>query len=287
MFKNNNFKYLQLILKSFDCMYNFVDRFELFNNNYINIIQSHIEIDYKISQEIMQNLVQEIKNTNIPGYIWILEHQDVYTAGTSSTEEQVNSIKSIPVYYTNRGGKYTFHGNGQIICYFIINLKFLYRNKKFDVRHYVRILESIVIRTLHNFDIKSFLKYDKVGIWVDTRDYNITKNDNIIQDLENKMFYENQNTFYQNTKINNNNEKGYHKKVSALGLRITNGISYHGFAINLNTDLSKYQNIIPCGISDYGICNIAEFNNKITKDRLISQIKTNIKYTFTNQNLWN
>ena len=92
--------------------------------------------------------------------IWTLEHPDVYTAGTSHNESDILD-KSIKILETNRGGKITYHGPGQLICYFVIDLK----KRKKNVRNFISIIEKTIIDTLQFFNIKTFSDKENIGIW--------------------------------------------------------------------------------------------------------------------------
>jgi lipoyl(octanoyl) transferase len=92
--------------------------------------------------------------------IWTLEHPDIYTAGTSYSESDILD-KSIKILETNRGGKITYHGPGQLICYFVIDLK----KRKKDIRNFISIIEKTIIETLNFFNIKSFADKENIGIW--------------------------------------------------------------------------------------------------------------------------
>ena len=92
--------------------------------------------------------------------IWTLEHPDIYTAGTSYNESDILD-KSIKILKTNRGGKITYHGPGQLICYFVIDLK----KRKRDIRNFITIIEKTIIDTLQFFNIKTFSDKENIGIW--------------------------------------------------------------------------------------------------------------------------
>ena len=96
--------------------------------------------------------------------IWILEHESIFTAGTSFSENDVID-KSINIYNTNRGGKITYHGPGQLMFYFVIDL----RNKKKDIRKFISIIENSIIETLSEFKIECHADRDNIGIWFDNK----------------------------------------------------------------------------------------------------------------------
>ena len=165
----------------------------------------------------------EINDGQKEDLIWVLEHEEVYTAGTSYEEKEILN-KDINLIKTNRGGKITYHGPGQMICYFVIDLK----KRKKDIRKFITLIEETIIDSLSQFNIKTFGDPKNIGIWT--------------------------------------NHKGEINKVGAIGVRVSKWIAYHGFAININNDLSKYKNIIPCGISDKGVINLKEIKDQDYKD---------------------
>ena len=116
---------------------------------------------YKKAIKILENRISNILKNNKPELIWILEHNNVYTAGTSFKDSDIID-KSIKIVKTNRGGKITFHGKGQIIFYFVINLN----NRKKDIRSFINIIERSIINSLKEFDINSFSDKKNVGIWI-------------------------------------------------------------------------------------------------------------------------
>ena len=198
----------------------------------IEIKKSQKPVKYEDALIFMEKRLSEISKNNINDLIWILEHEEVYTAGTSYSEKEILD-KSIKIIKTNRGGKITYHGPGQLICYFVINL----RKEKKDIRKFISLIEKTIIETLEFFNIKTFADKENIGIW-----------------------------------HNNNNEI---KKVAAIGVRVSKWIAYHGFSININNDLKKYDAIIPCGIKDKGVTNL-----KRIKDQDYSEINQKLIENF-------
>ena len=181
----------------------------------IEIKKSIKPVKYDVAIKLLEKRLLDINNNKKRDLIWILEHDEIYTAGTSYKEEEILN-KDINLIKTNRGGKVTYHGPGQLICYFAIDLK----QRKKDIRKFITIIEKTIIESLSEYNIKSFSDPKNIGIWVGNR-----------------------------TNI---------KKVAAIGIRVSKWVAYHGFSINVKNQLSKYQNIIPCGISDKGITNLEE-----------------------------
>jgi len=203
----------------------------------IEIKKSIKPVKYDVAIKILEERLLDINSKKKGDFIWFLEHEEVYTAGSSYKEDEILN-KDIKLIKTNRGGKITYHGPGQLICYFVIDLK----PKKKDIRRFITLIEKTIIESLFQFNIKSFGDPKNIGIWV-----------------------------------NNKNEI---KKVAAIGVRVSKWIAYHGFAININNNLDKFQNIIPCGISDKGITNlksIKDQNYDILTDIIINNFTKNLE----------
>ena len=203
----------------------------------IEIKKSQKPVKYEDALRIMEKRLLDINQDKSNDLIWILEHDDIYTAGTNYKENEIID-KSIKIFKTNRGGKITYHGFGQLICYFVIDLK----KRKKDIRKFISLLEKTIIDTLKFYHINTFADKKNIGIW-----YN------------------------DNSKI---------KKVAAIGVRVSKWIAYHGFSININTNLEKYKAIIPCGIKDKGVTNlkiIKDQNYKELKNRLIKNFISNLQ----------
>ena len=203
----------------------------------IEIKKSQKPVKYEDALKFMEKRLVEIDQNKSNDLIWILEHEDTYTAGTTSKENEVLD-KSIKILKTNRGGKITYHGPGQLICYFVINLK---KGKK-DIRKFISIIEKTIIETLKFYQIDTFPDKNNIGIW-----YN------------------------DNSKI---------KKIAAIGVRVSKWIAYHGFSININNNLEKYNAIIPCGIKDKGVINLKNIKDQSYEDIdniLIKNFISNLK----------
>ena len=203
----------------------------------IEIKKSQKPVKYEDALKFMEKRLKEIDQNKSNDLIWILEHEDIYTAGTTFKETEVLD-KSIKILKTNRGGKITYHGPGQLICYFVIDLK---KGKK-DIRKFISIIEKTIIETLKFYQIETFPDKNNIGIW-----YN------------------------DNSKI---------KKIAAIGVRVSKWIAYHGFSININNNLEKYNAIIPCGIKDKGVINlknIKDQNYKNIENVLVKNFISNLK----------
>ena len=126
----------------------------------IEIKKSEKPIIYDDAKKMMEERLSDVDFNKANELIWTLEHPEVYTAGTSYNESDILD-KSIKILKTNRGGKITYHGPGQLICYFVIDLK----KRKKDIRNFISIIEKTIIETLNFFNIKSFADKENIGIW--------------------------------------------------------------------------------------------------------------------------
>ncbi len=126
----------------------------------IEIKKSIKPVNYKLAINILEKRVHNLALNNGRELIWFLEHKSIFTAGTNYKENEIIE-KSIKILKTNRGGKITWHGPGQIICYMVINLN----KRKKDIRKFISAIEESIINTLDEFDIKSFNDRKNVGIW--------------------------------------------------------------------------------------------------------------------------
>ena len=203
----------------------------------IEIKKSQNPVKYEDAISFMEDRLKDIDLKKVDDLIWVLEHDHIYTSGTSYKENEIID-KSINIIKTNRGGKITYHGPGQLICYFVIDLK---KGKK-DIRKFISVIEKSIIETLKLYDIETFADKENIGIWY--------------------------------------NDNSTIKKVAAIGVRVSKWIAYHGFSININNDLKKYDAIIPRGIKDKGITNLEQIKNQNydeLKNKLIEIFKTNLK----------
>ena len=127
----------------------------------IEIKKSVKPVNYIDAINFMEERLEQIFKKQEKELIWILEHEEIFTGGNSYSKTDIID-KSIKVIETNRGGKITCHGPGQLICYFVLDL----RNKK-DIRKFINSIEKTIIETLKIFDIETFSDRDNIGIWHD------------------------------------------------------------------------------------------------------------------------
>ena len=194
--------------------------------NQIEIKISNEEINYKEAVLFMESKVRDISENHSKELLWFLSHNHIFTQGTSASDDEILNSDVIEVLKTNRGGKTTYHGPGQRIVYFMLNLN----NKKKDIRKFISVIENSVIDFLKNYNVEARAFKDRVGIWV-------IKN--------NKMTFDKE------------------KKISAIGLRVKKWITYHGMSFNINPDLKYYNSIHSCGLKEYRNTSLNELGIKI------------------------
>ena len=125
----------------------------------IEIKKSIKPVNYFDAINILESRLKDLYENNEQELIWTLEHNEVFTAGTSYKENEIID-KSIKILETNRGGKITYHGPGQLICYFVLDLR-----KKKDIRKFITIIEKTISQTLKFYKIETFPDKDNIGIW--------------------------------------------------------------------------------------------------------------------------
>ncbi len=180
----------------------------------IEIKKQYDLVDYETAVKFMQLRVREISNNLQKELIWFLSHDHIYTQGTSANENEILKMNEIKILKTNRGGKTTYHGPGQRIVYFMIDLN----SKKKDIRKFITIIEQSLIDFLQNYNINAKTFKDRVGIWVIGKDGKIFDKE---------------------------------EKIGAIGLRLQKWITYHGLSFNIKPEMKNYEYINACGLENY------------------------------------
>lgn len=183
-------------------------------------------VDYLEAWELQKQLVAErAERPFLPHKLLLLEHPPTYTLGSSGkltnllVDEAALKAQNITFYHVNRGGDITYHGPGQLVGYPILNLKQVQGTERPDLQRYVRGIEEILIQTIGRFGIVGWRYPGYTGVWVETA--------------------------------------VGPQKIAAIGIRVSSkGITSHGFALNVNTDLSYFEQIIPCGIKEHGVTSM-------------------------------
>ena len=184
-------------------------------------------VDYEQALATMTARAESIARGEAGELVWLLEHPPLYTAGTSAQQSELIEAR-FPVHTTGRGGQFTYHGPGQRVGYLVLDLK----RRAPDVRRFVATIEELIIRTLAAFNVRGERRDDRIGVWVRRPD----KGD------------------------------GFEDKIAAIGIRVSRWVTLHGFALNVEPDLSHFSGIVPCGVSQarYGVTSLADLGHTVT-----------------------
>ena len=204
----------------------------------IDIKTSNQNIEYFDALNFMEKKVDKILDNKENEMLWFLNHDHIYTCGTSANRNEILSKTNIPILQTNRGGKTTYHGPGQRIAYFMMNLN----KRKKDIRKFVNIIENSVISLLKELGIEATTFPERIGIWV-------------IKSQGKKLSKE--------------------KKIGAIGLRIRKWVTYHGLSFNINPDLKFYENINACGLKNYSSTSLEDLCINLTNTEFDKMFKKN------------
>jgi len=197
-------------------------------------------LPYQQAWDWQNTLAEQRGRGEIPNRLLLLQHPHTYTLGTSAHEDNLLLSpdeliqRGITVFRVDRGGDITYHGPGQVVGYPIIQLPRASDTLRMDVVGYVRNIEQVIIRTLADYGVTGRPISGLTGVWVDTPDGEA--------------------------------------KVCAIGVRINvRAVTKHGFALNLNSDLSYFDGIIPCGIPDKGVTSLAQILGAPVDETAVTQ----------------
>ena len=198
-------------------------------------------VPYPEALDFMKARARAIADGQASELVWLVEHPPLYTAGTSAKQADLLSPNRFPVYEAGRGGQYTYHGPGQRVAYVMLDL----RQRGRDIRAFVQGLEQWVIDTLGAYNISGEKRDDRIGVWVQRPERGIGSED----------------------------------KIAAIGVRVSRWVSFHGISLNIAPDLSHYEGIVPCGISDHGVTSFEDLGHLVS----IEEVDTMLQQTFVNQ----
>ena len=176
----------------------------------LEFLVSNYLVDYSEAIKFMEERVNLIKKGQEKEAIWFLEHPSLYTAGRSY-KIKYDYIENTPLYNTGRGGKITWHGPGQRIIYFMIDIK----KRNYDIRKFVSNIENYIIISLKELEIKAFKKKDLIGIWTKDKE----KNDAKIASLGLRV---SKGIIYHGVSLNIDCDLSYFKKIDVCGIRNSN-----------------------------------------------------------------
>jgi len=167
-------------------------------------------------QDTYKDMKEHILNFS-SNQIWMLEHDAVFTLGTAADESHIINAGQIPIIQTDRGGEVTYHGPGQLVIYFLIDIKEI----KLGPKALVQKLQKLISSILSHYDIESSFIEGAPGVYVDD------------------------------------------KKIASIGLRISQGKTYHGISINVDMDLTPFSFINPCGYEGLEVTQIKNYDSNV------------------------
>lgn len=202
-------------------------------------------VDYENAWQL-QRAIADQRVAGGPDTLLLLEHPPVYTAGrrTLAEERPRPGAVSTPVVDTDRGGKITWHGPGQLVGYPIIGLA-----EPLDVVNFVRRLEEALIKVCTDLGVPATRVEGRSGVWVPSAA----------------------------SRESDADERGPARKIGAVGIRVSRATTLHGFALNCDCDLSAFSAIVPCGISDAGVTSLtAELGRRVAVADVIDQVAESV-----------
>lgn len=196
------------------------------------------QVDYRHAWDLQRQIHAEVTAGTRPGAVLLLEHEAVYTAGRR-TEPQELPTDGSPVIDVDRGGKITWHGPGQLVAYPILPLP-----ETVQVVDYIRRLEEAMIRTFGEFGLTTGRVGGRSGVWLPADD-----------DSDDPASYGPSTASGPDTGGPGRSGRP-ERKIAAIGVRVSSGVSMHGLAMNITNPLSVFNTIVPCGILDAGVTSL-------------------------------
>ncbi|MFA6966795.1 lipoyl(octanoyl) transferase LipB [Bosea sp. (in: a-proteobacteria)] len=179
--------------------------------------------------------------------VWLVEHPPLYTAGTSARDEDLIAPERFPVHRSGRGGQFTYHGPGQRVAYVMLDLK----RREPDLRRFVAALESWLIATLDGFNVRGERREDRVGVWVRRPEKAAGPSGAFAED-----------------------------KIAAIGIRVRRWVSFHGISLNVEPDLSHFDGIVPCGVSEHGVTSLVDLGLPLTMGEVDAELRAQFERIF-------
>ena len=163
-----------------------------------------------------QLIASKGSGNSLPHVLLLLEHPPVFTMGKSGNDRHLPALGNAEIVHIDRGGDVTYHGPGQLVVYFLLDLNRFYR----DLHRFMRDLEEIILQTLNEFNLDGFRVPGRTGVWVGSQ--------------------------------------GEERKICAFGIHASRWVTTHGLALNVDPELSYFNRIVPCGITDRGVTSLAK-----------------------------
>jgi lipoyl(octanoyl) transferase len=201
------------------------------------------QVAYPEAVAAMEARVQAIAEGRACELVWLLEHPALYTAGVSARPGDLLVPDRLPVFKSERGGQFTYHGPGQRVAYVMLDL----RARGRDVHAFVRALEAWVIDALAAFNVEGQVRPGRVGVWVERRDPGRPPRED---------------------------------KIAAIGVKLRRWVSFHGISLNVEPDLDHFSGIVPCGISDHGVTSLVDLGLPVTMDEVDGSLRASFERLF-------
>lgn len=202
-------------------------------------------VDYLDAWHEMKSFTDS-RDEQTPDEIWFLQHPPVYTQGQAGKAEHILNAGDIPVVQVDRGGQVTYHGPGQLVVYFLLDIK----RRKLGVRELVTLMESCLVELLAGFGLNAYPKADAPGVYVDLSALH--------QAESHSHSHPAVVSFEQNE-----------AKIASLGLRVRKGCTFHGLSLNISCDLAPFAGINPCG---YAGMKVTRLDDLITSDAVANTV---------------
>jgi lipoyl(octanoyl) transferase len=200
-------------------------------------------VAYPEAVAAMQARVEAILEGRAGELVWLLEHPPLYTAGVSAKPRDLIDAARFPVFQSERGGQFTYHGPGQRVAYVMLDL----RERGRDVRRFVQALEAWVIGALAEFNVDGAAREGRVGVWVERKAPGVAPRED---------------------------------KIAAIGVKLRRWVSFHGISLNVEPDLEHFSGIVPCGIREHGVTSLVDLGLPVTMDDADAALKLSFQRVF-------
>lgn len=207
----------------------------------VDWVQFEGKQDYPAMLSAMERQAALVAAGEAPEAVWLLEHPPLYTGGTSAQPQDLIKAR-FPVFPAGRGGQYTYHGPGQRIAYVMLDLT----KRGRDIRCLVKGLEQWVIDTLEAHNIVGERREGRVGVWVRRPEKGTGRED----------------------------------KIAAIGVRVRKWVTFHGISLNIAPDLTHYDGIVPCGITDQGVTSFEDLGQLVLMEEVDSVLRSRFEIIF-------
>jgi len=200
-------------------------------------------VPYPEAVGAMRARVEAILEGRARELVWLLEHPPLYTAGVSAKPRDLIDPARFPVFESERGGQFTYHGPGQRVAYVMLDL----RERGRDVHRFVRGLEAWLIGALGEFDVHGVARQGRVGVWVERGTPDAPSRED---------------------------------KIAAVGVKLRRWVSFHGISLNVEPDLEHFSGIVPCGISEHGVTSLVDLGLPVGLDDADNALRLSFHQVF-------